>query len=132
MTDIKVDGGAAWRRDDAPAAGEPEDGNNFFRCYDLIMAQSHEWVQSQLWRLGNWPYERLVIRVLDWEETVTRLHDDAQSMLAMTRMVVGIEDQDHRIYLVRTPDLVVGVRQVRQNLQETTVKTAIDRATGSH
>ena len=76
---------------------------SFFRCYAIIMEQEMEWVQRQLWKMGRWPYEWIAIRVLDWEEAVTRLKRDEDCMMAMTRMVVAIEDPEGKLYLVRTP-----------------------------
>lgn len=82
--------------------------NRFFLAYAQVEQMSIGEVQDKLRQLGRWPYERIAVRVLDWEEAVTRLKDDAQSALAMIRAVVAIEDQHGKLYLVRTPDLVTG------------------------
>ena len=104
------------------------DESIFFRCYTIIMEQDIEWVQQQLWKLGQWPYERIAVRVLGWEEAVTRLKSDEQSMCAMTRMFVAIEDPDEKLYLVRTPDLVAGKRDAHQAPKEANVREAVDAA----
>lgn len=107
---------------------KPEEVGDFFGCYELIQSWPMETVQSQLWKLGKWPYERVVCRVLDWEEAVTRLKDDAQSMCCMTRMLVAIEDQHGNLYLVRTPDLVSGIPEAHKMLREAAVREALNAA----
>ncbi len=111
-----------------PAPNEFED-NEFYRCYKIIHGWSMETVQQQLWKLGRWPYERIAVRVLGWEEAVTRLTKDIPSMLAMTRMVVVIEDLNGKLYLVRSPDLVSGVPAVHRQMREDNVQAAIDEVT---
>ena len=83
-----------------------------------------EAVKRQLLKLGSWPYDRQVARVLDWEEAVSRLKNDVQSALAMARMVVAIEDLHGNLYLVRTPDLVSGIPDVHRYVREDQVKRA--------
>ena len=108
-----------------PTDNQYEDNNEFFRCYRLVQDMTVESLQRQLWKIG-WPYERIVIRALGWEEAVRRLKDDAKAMLVMVRMCVAIEDPDGRLYLVRTPDIVSGINGVHKNLKEITVQSAMD------
>lgn len=89
--------------------GEAED-NNFFRAYAAIESMSLAQVRDNLLKLGRWPAERIVVRVLDWEEAVERLANDTQACLAMVRAVVAIEDADGRLYLSKTPELATGLR----------------------
>ncbi|KKN88051.1 hypothetical protein LCGC14_0251230 [marine sediment metagenome] len=105
---------------------DPTAENTFFRCHAVIMAMDVRTVRDQLLKLGRWPADRAVLRVLDWEEAVTRLKSDADSMLALTRMVVAIEDPAGRLYLVRTPDLVSGVPDVHRHVREEQVRRARD------
>ena len=104
----------------------PKDENTFFRCYAEIMSWDMALVRDRLLKLGRWPKDRVVLRVLDWEEAVTRLKSDADSMLALCRMVVAIEDQAARLFLVRTPDLVSGVPDVHRYVREEQVRRARD------
>lgn len=106
---------------------ETPTGGQFFACYEIIETWTIETVREQLWKIG-WPYERIIVRVLGWEEAVTRLKDDVKSMMAMTRMVVAIEDPQKRLYLVRTPDLVSGERGVHRRLRGDSVQRAVDSA----
>lgn len=102
------------------AVGRPVDtqyeGGEFYRCYKLCHDMTIESLQQQLWKLG-WPYERIVVRVLGWEEAVERLKDDAKAMLAMVRMVVVLEDQHGQLFLARTPDVVSGVKGIHNNIK---------------
>ena len=59
---------------------------------------------------------------------MTRLKNDGQSMMAMTRMVVAIEDIEGQLYLVRTPDLVTGIKGVHRRMKESLVQDAINSA----
>ncbi len=108
-----------------PVNDKYEEQNNFFRCYHLVHEMTIESLQRQLWKLG-WPYGRVVIRVLEWEEAVERLKDDAKAMLAMCRMVVAIEDPEGRLYVVRTPDIVTGTKGVHKTANKVMVQAAVD------
>lgn len=103
---------------------DPKDENTFFKCYAEIMSWDVRRVREQLLKLGRWPKDRALLRVLDWEEAVTRLKGDADSMMAMTRMVVALEDPAGNLYLVRTPDLVSGIPDVHRHVREEQVKRA--------
>lgn len=105
---------------------DPKDENTFFRCYAEIMSWDVLLVRDRLLKLGRWPKDRVVRRVLDWEEAVTRLKSDADSMLALCKMVVAIEDPAGRLFLVRTPDLVSGVPDVHRHVREEQVRRARD------
>jgi hypothetical protein len=98
--------------------------NEFFRCYGIIEQMTMGSVRTQLLKLGRWPKDRVAVRVLDWEEAVTRLKSDADSMMAMCRMVVAIEDPHGSIFLVRTPDLVSGIPDAHRRLREEQVEQA--------
>ncbi len=107
----------------------PGGDDTFFRCYALVQAMSIETVRDQLTKLGRWPWNRVAVRVLGWEEAVTRLASDADSMIALARMVVAIEDPNGALYLVRTPDLVSGIPDVHRVVREGQVRQARDEAT---
>lgn len=103
--------------------------NTFFRCYTIIIEQmTIHTIQNQLYKLGRWPKDRIAMRVLEWEEAVTRLDKEADSALAMCRMVVAIEDPEGRLYLVRTPDLVTGIPDIHRKINEEDVRLAIDES----
>ncbi len=104
-----------------------QEQSQFFECYEIIGAWTMDTVRDQLWKIG-WPYERIAVRVLDWESAVTRLKDDAQSMCCMTRMFVAIEDISGNLYLVRTPDLVTGIKNVHRQLNPDAVQAAVGAA----
>ena len=101
-----------------------QEEDTFFRCYAAVQAMSIETVRDQLKKLGRWPWNRVAVRVLGWEEAVTRLKSDADSMIALARMVVAIEDPVGKLYLVRTPDLVTGIPDVHRYVREEQVETA--------
>lgn len=113
-----------FERLDRPQPEAPSE-SQFFACYAVIETMTMDSIREKLWKL-DWPYERIAVRVLDWEEAVTRLAGDVQSMMAMTRMVVAIEDIEGNLYLVRTPDLVTGVKAVHRN--EDSVQAAVNSA----
>ena len=117
-----------FERRTPPAGPGRYEGGEFFRCYAIVQGMTMEAVKRQLLKLGSWPYDRQVVRVLGWEEAVRRLKDEVKSALAMARMVVAIEDQHHQLYLVRAPDIVSGVRSVHKLLQDGVVRSAVDDA----
>lgn len=100
--------------------------NNFFRAYAAIEAMTMEQVRDKLLKLGRWPAERMLVRVLDWEEAVERLSNDTQSCLAMVRAVVALEDADGKLYLVKTPELATGLRmEVLKAMGEAEMEVAV-------
>jgi len=105
---------------------DPTEENTFFKCYDVIMGWDRQTVREQLLKLGRWPADRQVLRVLNWEQAVTRLKDDGNSMMALCRMVVAVEDPAGNLYLVRTPDLVSGIPYVHRYVRERQVEAARD------
>ena len=121
-----IEASEGFERGEGTAVEIPDEGQ-FFQCYAIIEQMTMSSVREQLWKLG-WPYERIAVRVLGWEEAVTRLKDDAQSMCCMTRMLVAVEGMEGQLYLVRSPDLVTGIKNVHKTMSEASIQTAVNSA----
>lgn len=116
---------------DTPLVGE--EASDFEEAYAFIQQQSLEWVRTMIRRINpKWPASRLVIKVLSPVEAAERLADPTLRVLALAKALVIVEDQERKLYTIRTPDLATGVRVVHHALIDTRMGAAVKQTFGKN
>lgn len=105
--------------------------SNFERAYAVIHEADLSWVHGQLIALGNWPYERIPMRVLGNIEAANILKNRMQAVLALAKAIVVIVDQEGKIYTARTADVVSGVRKIHHVMADDKVIKGVEGVFGA-